>query len=100
MNRAIAVLLLLSVSGLTESQQAGIMRAARAVETSAVENERATAIYHTSLNRSLNMTVHEQTQAERDAWESEFSAKVETGIVEASNDPEVLSHYIKQIRGL
>jgi hypothetical protein len=46
------------------------------------------------------MTVHEQTQAERDAWESEFSAKVETGIVEASNDPEVLSHYIKQIRGL
>ncbi|MGI9261297.1 MAG: TRAP transporter substrate-binding protein, partial [Woeseiaceae bacterium] len=49
--------------GLNETQQAGVLRAARAAEDLAFVNEQATATYHRALNRSLGITMHEQTPA-------------------------------------
>jgi len=85
---------------LDDSQQAGIMRAAEAIQISAFENERATAIYHTALNLTLDMNIHLQTQAERDAWEAEFSEKVQHGILEKSDNSAELKAYLEQIRNL
>ena len=85
---------------LTETQQAGVMRAAGTAQELAFVNERATANYHRALNRSLGITLHEQTSAERAAWATEFSDKVRDGILRNSDDPRALSVYIERIRDL
>ena len=85
---------------LSEPQQAGIIRAADATQMSAVDNEQATAIYHGALNRSLGVTTHMQTAAERAAWRNEFSDKVRDGILEKSTDAAQLRAYIEAIRSL
>jgi TRAP-type C4-dicarboxylate transport system substrate-binding protein len=85
---------------LSDAQQSGIMRAAQAIQRSAFDNERATAIYHTALNRSLGMNIHIQTADERAEWESEFSNKVRDGILQESGNADKLRTYIDAIRNL
>jgi len=85
---------------LSESQQAGINRAAKAAQVAAVDNEQATAIYHGALNRSLGVAIHMQTADERAAWRDEFSDKVRDGILEKSGETEKLSSYIEAIKSL
>lgn len=87
-------------NSLDEAQQAGMMRAAAETEALAFVNEQATATYHRALNRSLGITLHEQTSAERVAWAAEFSDKVRDGILRSSDDPGALSMYIERIRDL
>jgi TRAP-type C4-dicarboxylate transport system substrate-binding protein len=85
---------------LSETQQAGIIRAAEATQVSAVDNEQATAIYHGALNRSLGVTMHMQTAAERAAWRDEFSDKVRDGILGKSGEAEKFRSYIEAIKSL
>lgn len=85
---------------LSESQQSGITRAAQATQISAVDNEQATAIYHAALNRSMGVTMHMQTAAERAAWKNEFSDKVRDGILENSENADNLRRYIEAIQRL
>jgi TRAP-type C4-dicarboxylate transport system substrate-binding protein len=85
---------------LDESHRTAMLAAARTVEISAFDNEKATAIYHESLNRSLGMSIHMQSPSERRAWEREFSDKVRDGILEKSNKAEELRRYIDAVRAL
>ena len=87
-------------NSLSESQQAGVLRAIDAAQQIAFDNEQATAIYHQALNRSLGMSLHHQTPGEQSDWQAEFSHKVQDGILEASNDPERLAYFIQRIRAL
>lgn len=87
-------------NNLSDSQQAGIIRAANATQISAVDNEQATAIYHGALNRSMGVTMHMQTAGEQAAWRNEFSDKVRDGILAKSDNAENLRTYIEAIRGL
>ncbi len=86
--------------GLTEGQQAGVLRAADSVQKTAFANEQSTAIYHQALNAAMGMQLRRQTQAEREAWAAEFSDKVRDGILESSENPQVLEDYINMIKGL
>lgn len=86
--------------GLSETQQAGVIRAAKAAQELAFVNEHATAIHHRTLNRSLKVIMHEQTPSERAAWATEFSDKVRDGILENSDAPDTLRNYIEQIQNL
>jgi len=86
--------------GLSDAQRTGIQRAAQAIQRSAFDNERATAIYHTALNRSLGMNIHIQTTDERAKWESEFSSKVSEGILRGSGNADQLRTYIDAIKNL
>jgi TRAP-type C4-dicarboxylate transport system substrate-binding protein len=85
---------------LSETQQAGVIRAAEAAQISAVDNERATAIYHAALNRSLGVAMHMQTADEAAEWRTEFSDKVRDGILEKSGEAEKLGSYIEAIKRL
>jgi len=85
---------------LSGEQQAGVIRAANAIQVAAVDNEQATAIYHGALNRSLGVTTHMQTADERAAWRNEFSDKVRDGILGKSADPDQLRTYIEAIKEL
>lgn len=87
-------------NSLDGAQQAGVLRAARAAEKLAFVNEQATATYHRALNRSLGMTLHEQTPGERAAWATEFSDKVRNGILQNSDSTGTLSAYVEGIRDL
>jgi C4-dicarboxylate-binding protein DctP len=82
---------------LTASQQAGVMRAADAMQVAAFDNEESTATYHAALNNALGVTVHVQTDAERQAWAGEFSDKVRAGILEKSDQPDALRGYLRMI---
>jgi C4-dicarboxylate-binding protein DctP len=85
---------------LDSTQQAGMLSAAQQMQQTAFDNEQATAIYHTALNRSLGVSIHEQTAAERAAWRTEFSDKVRDGILAGLDDPDELRAYIRAIREL
>jgi TRAP-type C4-dicarboxylate transport system substrate-binding protein len=82
---------------LSESQQNGILRAADAMQVAAIDNESATAIYHAALNNALGVTVHHQSEEERQAWASEFSGKVRDGILEQSEIADQLRNYLRMI---
>ena len=84
----------------SDDQRAGVIRAAKAVQVSAFDNEDATAIYHTALNNGLGVEVHLQTAGERAAWEKEFSNKVRDGILENSEIADELRSHIKMIQAL
>jgi len=84
-------------NGLSEAQQAGVMRAAQTMQVAAFDNERATAIYHTALNKALGVNVHVQTGVERRAWADEFSDKVRDGILEQSDRADELQDYLRMI---
>jgi len=85
---------------LTDAQQAGMRRAARAAEKLAFVNEEATALHHVALNEALGVSVHMQTAEQRDAWQAEFSDKVRDGILEKSKDVNNLRTYINTIEAL
>ena len=87
-------------AGFSDEQKAGVMRAAEAVQVSAFDNEKATAIYHTALNRALGVEMRRQTADERAAWQKEFSNKVRDGILENSDIADELRDYITIIQGL
>ncbi len=82
---------------LSESQQNGILRAADAMQVAAIDNESATAIYHAALNKALGVTVHHQSEVERQAWADEFSDKVRNGILEESETADQLRNYLRMI---
>jgi TRAP-type C4-dicarboxylate transport system substrate-binding protein len=86
--------------GLSDAQQTGILRAARAAEKLAFVNEAATANHHAALNRALGVRIHMQTAEERTAWMSEFSDKVRDGILRSTDDAADLRSYIRQIEAL
>jgi len=85
---------------LSDAQQAGILRAARAAERLAFVNEEATAIHHAALNEALGVRIHRQTPAEHDAWQAEFSDKVRDGILQKSADATEMRAYIDMIEAL
>ena len=87
-------------ASLSESQKAGMLRAAESVQASAFANEAATAIYHTALNESLGINIHHQSADEKAAWASEFSDKVRDGILETSENADELRSYLNMIREL
>ncbi len=73
------------------------MGAARAMQFAAIDNESATAIYHSVLKKALGVTVHDQTEVERQAWAAEFSDKVRDGILESSAQADELRRYLRMI---
>ena len=86
--------------GLTKTQQAGMLRAARSAQKLAFVNEEATAAHHIALNEALGVNVHIQTAAERDAWKREFSDKVRDGILASAGDAGDLRAYIEMLEAL
>ena len=86
--------------GLSDAQQSGILRAARAAEKLAFVNEEATASHHAALNEALGVRIHMQTAEEAHAWMSEFSGKVRDGILRNSDDAAELRSYIRQVEAL
>ena len=74
------------MGNLTETQRAGVLRAAHATQKLVVVNEEATAIHHIALNEALGVKLHMQTADERDAWRTECSDKVRDGILDSSDN--------------
>lgn len=87
-------------NSLSDDQQAGILRAAEIMQSTAIDNEQATALYHTALNDALGMTVHRQMTAEANRWQAEFSGKVRDGILSKFEEPEKIRALIAAIESL
>ncbi len=84
----------------SDSQKTGFQRAVKDAERLAFDYEQATTIYHSALNNAFDVTVHLQTQEERDAWAEEFSGKVRNHIIDHSRDPERVKKHLEIIKDM